>query len=165
MTGNSPMPADRGYRPHVPAIAARSRRTRWLLLASIVVAAALPVIELRTAGDPANWAPQTTPAIFPSIMAMAMSPFGRNTRRLPLDEFERDALCRASMHAQTITALSIAALFIWLTLAARFGWPMPRATHQWVALGIAATGIAATLPVLLAEWMVPLPPPEDDTLV
>lgn len=163
MTETPYVPAGGGYDPSAPAIPRRSRRTRWLLIASIVIAAGLPVIELRTVGDPTRWLPETTPAIFPSIMAMAMSPFGRTARKFPFDAFERDTLQRASVHAHTVTVLGIAALFVWLTLAARFGWAMPRATHQWVALGIAMTGIAATLPVLFAEWMIPLPPLDDDT--
>ncbi len=150
-----------GYDPHAPTIPLRSTRTRWLLLAATVLAATLPVIELRTPGDPNAWLPQVTPAIFPSIMGMAMSPFGRTTRALPLDEFECDALARAAVRANFVVVLGIAALFVWLTLAARLGWMMPTAPRHWMALGIAATGISASLPVLFAEWMVPLPPSED----
>ncbi len=153
--------ATAGYDPQAPTIPLRSTRTRWLLLAATILAAALPAIELRTPGDPDAWLPQVTPAIFPSIMGMAMSPFGRTTRALPLDEFERDALARASVRANIAVVFGIAALFAWLTLAARLGWPMPTATRHWTALGIAATGIAASLPVLFAEWMVPLPPIEE----
>ncbi|MDJ0277225.1 hypothetical protein QLH51_10505 [Sphingomonas sp. 2R-10] len=147
-----------GYDPHAPTIPGRSGRTRWLLLAAAILAVALPVIELRADGDPAAWLPEVTPAIFPSIMAMAMSPFGRSTRALPLDEFERDALARASVRANLVIVLGIAALFVWLALASRLGWPMPTQPRHWMALGIAATGIAASLPVLFAEWMIPLPP-------
>jgi hypothetical protein len=154
-------PATSGYDPHAPIIPGRSPRTRWLLLAATIVAVALPVIELRADGDPGAWLPQTTPAILPSIMAMAMSPFGRTTRALPLDEFERDALARASVRAHLVVTLGIAALFAWLVLAARLGWPMPTQPRHWTALGFAATGIAASLPVLFAEWMIPLPPAED----
>lgn len=150
-----------GYDPQAPTIPLRSNRTRWLLLAATILAVTLPVIELRTPGDPNAWLPQVTPAIFPSIMGMAISPFGRTTRALPLDEFERDALARASVRANFVVVLGIAALFAWLTLASRFGWLMPTATRHWTALGIAATGIAASLPVLFAEWMVPLPPTEE----
>ena len=150
-----------GYDPHAATIPGRSRRTRWLLLAATMLAAALPVIELRTPGDPGSWAPEVTPAIFPSIMAMGMSPFGRTTRELPLDEFERAALAQAHVRAHAVTMVGIAALFVWLTLAHRFGWPMPSQTRHWVALGMATTGIVASLPVLFAEWMVPLPPPEE----
>ncbi len=151
----------KGYDPHAPTIPARSRRTRWLLLAATVLAASLPVIELHNSSDPGTWLPEVTPAIFPSIMAMAMSPFGRTTRSLPLDEFERDTLARAGMHAQLVIVIGLAALFVWLTFAAKFEWLMPTQPRHWMALGIAVVGIAASLPVLFAEWMVPLPPSDD----
>ncbi|MCI1142661.1 hypothetical protein MOP88_10810 [Sphingomonas sp. WKB10] len=80
------------------------------------------------------------------------------------DEFERTALSDAMRRAYLIDILAVSMLFVWLMLASRLGWPMPATTSQWGAIGYATVMTMLTLPVLFAEFMVPMPDPEDEPL-
>ena len=55
----------------------------------------------------------------------------------------------------------VTALFLWLMAASRAGWSMPVTSGQWGAIGFATVMTMLTLPIIFAEFMVPMPDPED----
>lgn len=77
------------------------------------------------------------------------------------DECERDLLQRASSYSYRVVLALLLCGLAWLAYAARFGGPAPRSWQQWASLAIVVTGIGAALPVLFAEFLVPLPPKGD----
>ncbi|MFE8585701.1 hypothetical protein ACFX59_16565 [Sphingomonas sp. NCPPB 2930] len=149
----------------------RPRRywVRWGLLGGLGFVAAIPVMEMLVPGD-AN-------GVFPNVMSMSMllvatslsSPFARQswlTKRgfESYDEYERDALLSAARRAYLVNLIVIGLLFTWLTFAARVGWPMPQTYRQWGAVGYATVMMMLILPIMFAEFMVPMPDAEDETL-
>lgn len=46
--------------------------------------------------------------------------------------------------------------------ASHAGWPAPATSGQWGAIGYATVMTMLTLPIIFAEFMVPMPDPEDD---
>lgn len=145
----------------------RSRAILWFGALGIVVAIAMPILEmLDTVEDE-----QRTAAFLPFAILLivpVMSPFGRSrlsigAREEPdFDEHERAILARAGAVSHQWTVGLILLSFIWFYLASRNGWPMPSTPMDWSSWGFGLVSIALTLPVLFAEIMVPLPPAEEE---
>jgi hypothetical protein len=78
-----------------------------------------------------------------------------------LDERESIVKARAgSISGAIVTVLVVMGCF-YGGYASVFGWWMPRATVEWVYLGLSIEAFALTLPVLVASWLQPRPDPED----
>lgn len=81
---------------------------------------------------------------------------------LPLDERELMLKARAeSVAGMIVTALAMLGCF-YGGYAAVFGTWMPRATVEWVYLGLGFQAAAFALPVWVASWMQPKPDLEDE---
>ena len=147
------------------------KRTRWLppFLALMMVASALiAVLEVFDNGKDTDRYPDLVIFWLPILVATLSSPFARDAWIGPratkmFDEFERDALARATARAYAILMLLLIPLFGWLWLANVNGWPAPRNALDWSSLGLAVLFIGAILPIFFAEIMVPFPPAEDSS--
>lgn len=147
----------------------RRASTRWVLAAGLALLIALPVIEMMSPGDPSRVFPNVMPMAMLLVIASMMSPFSREaifTERglSTYDEFERGALLAALRRSYLVLLLVVAALFVWLALGTRFGWPLPTLARQWTAIGFALLIAMLALPATFAEFMVPMPDPDDDYL-
>lgn len=147
--------------------AIKRRRLLPYFLGSMMVAmAVIGVSETLGGSKDDEQFPNMIPFILPFILASLGSPFARDAwlgprRDKVFDEFERDALARATTRAYSVVTSLLIALFIWLWLASVNGWPLPRTPLDWSSLGVAIMGIGAVLPIFFAEIMVPLPPADD----
>lgn len=141
----------------------RRREARWAMLLGLVGVVAMPVIDLVKPGG------NTFPLLMLFIVGSTMSPFTRkpflsDSGFAVFDEFERQALLMALRRAYLISLVIVCAIFAWLCVAQRFGWPMPDRPHQWFTLGTALLIVMAALPVVIAEWTVPFPDPADEPI-
>ena len=99
------------------------------------------------------------------LAAHLMRLFG--PRMVPIDGSgldEREAVVKAragSISGAIVTVLAIIFCF-YAAYASVFGLWMPRATLEWVYLGLAIQAFAFALPVLVASWLQPSPDPEDE---
>lgn len=149
----------------------RPRRyaVRWGLVAGLASIMAIPVFAMLGVGDHGGIVPNVMPWSVLLLVSSMGSPFTREAWLSPrgfatYDEFERAALSDAMRRAYLIDILAVTALFAWLMIASRLGWPMPATTSQWGAIGYATVMTMLTLPILFAEFMVPMPDPEDQPL-
>lgn len=145
----------------------RRRSTRWLLVFGLVVAVGFAVAQVLLPHDPGRMVVGNPGLYMPLILGASLSPFARETwftsRGLAaFDEFERDAMRRAMANGYRTLLILVALVFGWLWLAAASGWPLPRTAYDWSAVGIALTLTGAALPVLFAEFTVPMPPAGDE---
>lgn len=98
--------------------------------------------------------------------AVAGSPFLRDTWRSwksapVLDEHERLVIAQAQAKSYAVLAAAIMAALLYSQLARGFGWWLPRAAdlNELYLPVIVMIGI---LPIVIAEWTVPLPPADDE---
>jgi hypothetical protein len=148
----------------------RSRLLRWALLVGVLTTLAIPVIEtLRPDSD--HGTAGYAGLVYPLLIAMLFSPFARAPwlmawGRAQFDEFETAALNRATIAAYATLLIMVVAALLYMWLASMAGWRAPATPAAWAAWGFALAGLGLSLPVIYAEWMVPLPPPigpdEDD---
>jgi hypothetical protein len=150
------------YRRHRP------RNLRFLPLAvlvAIVLGYILMVAPPNTGFG--NWRLPFAGALlffFGFLAANLMRLFG--PRIVPVDGSaldERELVLRAragNISGLIITVLAIIGCF-YGGYASVFHLWMPRATIEWVYLGLAIHGFAFALPVLVASWLQPSPDPED----
>ena len=141
----------------------RRRETRWTMLLGLGLVAAAPVIDLLKPGA------GVMPLFSLLFVACSMSPFTREAFLVDkgfaaFDEFERQALLMALRRAYLVDMVLIVALFGWLSAGQRLGWPIPHLAHQWFTLGGALLIVMAALPALIAEWTVPFPDVEEQSL-
>lgn len=147
----------------------RNRYTPWVIGFSFVVSTTVAVIALLS---PARHATNIILCFTLPIASCAASPFAREAwltqaGRATYDEFERDALRRATQRAYGVLLLLLVLLFGGLWIAGFTGQHLASEPATWATLGLALTGIGAALPVLFAELLVPFPPvddPEEDDL-
>jgi len=146
----------------------RRAHTRWTL--AVLFAAMLTWLAIATftstpedRGVPGVifiWAP----------IAMTSSPFARDTwlttRGLEqFDEFERAALARATSRAYLLFVLGVPAALGLVAAQLHFGAAIAITPRLLVIWAMAVLAIGLTLPVLIAEWTVPiLPPAESEDL-
>ena len=161
-----------GYDPvkwnlHSAAPVKRRPYVRWVLLATVLVAPALAGAELVWG----NRQPGLFPEGLPPFLALAtfsigMSPFANGRARWqPRDEFESAAIATATRRAYIVLIALLMAGIAWLWLATARHGAVPTLPKDWIAIGFALLVVAINLPVLFAEFAVPLPPvaePEDD---
>ena len=98
----------------------------------------------------------------PAIIGMSLSPFGRarlwgSHKELPVDEFEKDALNRASRVSFNIAIILAALTCFWCELGLRMNWPIPASPQHWSQLAWTFLVVGLTLPVFIAELMIPMP--------
>lgn len=148
----------------------RPRRyaVRWGLVAGLASVLAIPVFAMLGTGDH-GIVPNVMPCSVLLFVSSIGSPFTREAWLSPrgfatYDEFERAALSDAMRRAYLIDILAVSGLFVWLMVASRAGWPTPATTSQWGAIGYATIMTMLTLPILFAEFMVPMPDLEDEPL-
>ena len=150
---------------------ARPRRysVRWGMVAGLGLILTIPLMAMLGAGERGGLIPNVVPLSMPALISSLHSPFTREAWLSPrgfetFDEFERTALSDAMRRAYLIDIFAICGLFLWLMAATRLGWPMPATIGQWGAIGYATVMTLLTLPILFAEFMVPMPDPEDESL-
>lgn len=141
----------------------RRRSTRWVLVAGMLIAAGYAVARMFPLAAPDTLWGFEPVVLLPLVLGVRLSPFGRESWLTPrglsvLDECERDMLQRASSYGYLALLALLLLGLAWLSYATRFGAPAPRSWQQWGSLAILLTGIGAALPILFAEWLVPLPP-------
>lgn len=156
---------------HAHEMKRRPRRywVRWGLVAGLASVMAIPVFAMIGAGDHGGIVPNVMPFSMLLFVTSIGSPFTREAWLSPrgfatYDEFERAALSDAMRRAYLIDILAIVGLFAWLMIASRLGWPVPATFSQWGAIGYALLMTMLTLPIVFAEFMVPMPDAEDEPL-
>lgn len=142
----------------------RPRRywVRWGMVGSTVIALAA------TALQGVNDHPPLFFSALPGLL-MSMSPFARDSWAADkglgvYDEFEQAALLRATARAFATYIGLIALLVSWMITAPGLGWPVPTRSTQWIGWLVTLLIIGISLPATLAEFMVPMPDAEDETL-
>ncbi|WP_294334002.1 hypothetical protein [uncultured Sphingomonas sp.] len=139
----------------------RRRSTRWVVLAAIslmlVYAGACPWVT-----DKDAYLRLLTPFVLLMTIAVSASPFRIQSRRrdeaVVFDEFQRDTLQRATMRSFQVLLLLVGLVFGWLCVASSFRWPMPAAPQDWFLWGGAILYAGLLLPILFAEFTIPMPP-------
>lgn len=144
----------------------RHRATPFLLAFMMLVMAVTAVMEMLDGGTETRRIGNFFPMAVTMMIAMLGSPFARDAWLDPrvekmFDEFERDALARATTRSYSTLMAILVAVFTWQWVATVNGWPMPRTPLDWWSMGMAVVGIGAVLPIFFAEIMVPMPPAED----
>ncbi len=147
----------------------RRASTRWLLAAGFAALALLPVFTIAVPDDGHRILPNVMPFTMLLIAAGLRSPYMRDTiltdRGLEAyDEFERAALMTALRRAYLTIFLLVIALFIWLAIGVKAGWPTPTQPMQWFTIGYTLLITMLALPATFAEFAVPMPDPEDEML-
>ncbi|WP_203310250.1 hypothetical protein [Sphingomonas beigongshangi] len=141
----------------------RSRHLRWYLLAAVVGSVALAVAQpllpdAHGSSLPLGW-----------FVAMAMfnvsrgrSPFARDQWYVGRhDEFEREAILRATQWAYRIVVILMIAALTWCAVATAYALPMPRRWGDWAVWALTLAAVASNLPTLFAEFAIPFPSDED----
>jgi len=100
---------------------------------------------------------------------IGFSPFARDSWAADqgvgvYDEFEQAALLRATARAFATYIGLIALLITWMISAPGLGWPVPTRPMQWTGWLVTLLVIGISLPATFAEFMVPMPDAEDETL-
>lgn len=141
---------------------------RWFLVFAALMALIIPIIDTISPINSGDWvAKGGMSIILPLVLGTGLSPFGRvwwfdRRAQSIFDEFELAALGRATKRAY-LTFMSIVLLGIfWMWLAGIWDLPKPELPSTWSAWGFLLLGYGIALPVLYAEWMVPLPPSDSD---
>lgn len=147
----------------------RSRYTRWVLLVGLLLVLAVPVIAMLEPGSPDRLLPNVAPLSMLLIVGTATSPFAQNafmTERglATYREAERAALLTAMRWAFLADILLVAGTFVWLAVAQTLGWPLPHQSSQWTAVGFTLVIAMAMLPMMLAEFIVPMPDDENQII-
>lgn len=146
------------------------RRNKWVPYAiggTMAISLLIGILEGLDKGTDADESELANllPLVLPFAFAVIMSPFARDAwvgpREAAFDEFESDALARASRRAFNICLFFVLGLFVWFWQAALWGWPMHHTPLDWSTLGLALFFSGAALPILFAEIGVPIPPDDD----
>lgn len=142
----------------------RPRRywVRWALAGATMVA--LTATALYGTDD--------RPPLFLSFLpglVIGFSPFARDSWAADkglgvYDEFEQAALLRATARAFAAYIALVALLVSWMITAPGLGWPVPTRPMQWTGWLVTLLVIGISLPATFAEFMVPMPDAEDETL-
>ena len=155
---NGKIAAADGRTPPAPP---RRATTRHAIALSLVAGWAMAAAAWVRPADEAMLNPFIV--VLPMIAAAA-SPFARSRLTQAgmacFDEFERDALLRATTRAYLTLAGGVMLGLGAVMLATLFGMRALTARDLAVAM-LAVTGTAVALPILFAEAMVPLPPRAD----
>lgn len=147
----------------------RREHTRWVLLVGLLFVMAVPVIAMLRPGSLDRLLPNLGPLSMVLIMGSTMSPFTQNafmTERglAKYGEPARTALLTAMRWAFLADILLVAGTFVWLAVGQTSGWPLPHQPSQWTAVGFALVITMAMLPMLLAEFIVPMPHGENQII-
>lgn len=147
----------------------RRRRagTKWLILLSLLLMFAMAVVDLVDPFPDRHGLPNLFGVLMPAVVAASLSPFARESwltakGRESYDEFERHAYARATLRAYLVFLGVVGAAFAYLWAAATLRWPLPLGPRGWATWGIVLLVTGAALPLLVAEIMVPIPPPEEE---
>jgi len=100
-------------------------------------------------------------------MGLYHSPFSRDMwlrkTKPGYDEFELSALANATQKSYGILLLSILTLTAWCYFGSSQGWTYPASKQDWWILGVVFLNIGIGLPILIVEFTVPMPSPNDLT--
>lgn len=142
----------------------RRRRywVRWAMAGSTVVALSMAAFH------GTNDHPSPFLAFLPGLF-MSMSPFARDSWATDrgqgvYDEFEQAALLRATARAFAAYIGLVAVLISWMITAPGLGYPVPTRPMQWTSWLVTLLVVGVSLPATFAEFMVPMPDVEDETL-
>lgn len=153
-----------------------ARRHRWVRYAALVPFVAMPAFAAIALG---GWSERfawldTVSTLLPTIGLIAwittlFSPFGPRPPRPSwqpaqpsLDERERQIVAAAHGASYWVAAGLLVAAFVYGGFAAVRGWWMPRGGEDYGALALSSAVMLLALPVAIAEWRAPYPPPEDE---
>lgn len=141
----------------------RPRRywVRWGLAGSTVIA--LASVMLARSDHPPFFL-MALPGFFVSFSPFARESWASGQGLTVYDEFEHAALLRATARAFATYIGLIALLVSWMITAPGLGWPVPTGPMQWTGWLVALLVIGISLPATFAEFMVPMPDAEDETL-
>ncbi len=142
------------------------RRRPWIKWAMVLAVASTILLAIAEGGSSLVTIPNPSLVCLP-LLAVVPSPFGRHgwmgERALTqYDEFEQVALLRATLMSHIILLGSVMMFLVWMAVGSGLGWPVPGTRQAWAALAMACFSIGISLPVMIAEWIIPLPPHSDD---
>lgn len=142
------------------------RRRSWIKWAMVVAVASTILLAIAEGGSSLVSIPNPSLVCLP-LLAVVLSPFGRHgwmgERALgQYDEFERVALLRATSTSNIILLGSVMMFLVWMAVGSGLGWPVPDTRQAWAALAMACFSIGISLSVMIAEWIIPLPPHSHD---
>ncbi len=142
----------------------RPRRywVRWGLAGGSIVA--LTATALSGANDHPPLLLSFLPGFFIGFSPFARDSWAADKGLSVYDEFEQAALLRATARAFASYIGLIALLVGYMVSAPGFGWPVPVRPMQWTGWLVTLLVIGISLPPTFAEFMVPMPDAEDDTL-
>jgi|GEM_PF-1142527 len=145
----------------------RRKHWGWALGLAMAMTLTIPAIALFAPVDgDFKFTAVFVSALLPLMVALQQSPFAREMwfgrERANLDEFEREALLRATRRAYRLLMALIIALCVWLWVATALDWPTPQRFEQWTGIAISMTAIGLALPIFFAETSVPHPPETDE---
>jgi hypothetical protein len=102
---------------------------------------------------------------FIAVLGVAFSPFNgvawMTRKNLRLDEFGDQAINRAAKIAFRTVVILAALLCLWCKIGLATGLPAPRTEVHWSQWAWTFFALAAALPVLIAEIIIPMPPTGD----
>lgn len=148
---------------HASSMKQRRRRywVRWALVGSTLAALGATML---TKGDHPPIFLIVLPGIFASYSPFARESWATGRGRTVYDEFERTAILTATARAFATFLGLVTLLLGWLAIAPKWDWPTPQASGEWIGWLLTMLVIGTALPATFAEFMVPMPEPEDDTL-
>ncbi|MEJ8631326.1 hypothetical protein P0F65_18955 [Sphingomonas sp. I4] len=120
--------------------------------------------------DPADeWRPPADLRDRPARHLCLLLPFARESwatgrGRAVYDEFEQTAILTATARAFATFLGLVTLLLGWLAIAPKWDWPTPQGSGPWIGWLLTMLVVGTSLPATFAEFMVPMPEPEDEPL-
>jgi hypothetical protein len=102
--------------------------------------------------------------VIPVGFGMSFSPFAAgvwSSPKMQQDEFEEQATNRATKYAFKIVVILATLLCLWRYIGIAYGLPSPNTAVHWSQWAWTFFSLGAALPVLIAEWIIPMPPKDD----
>jgi cytochrome bd-type quinol oxidase subunit 2 len=144
----------------------RSRSARWWLLAALLAAIGGVIAAPFYGGAQNGEQFIALPLAVLSVIGLYLSPFSRDLligdQNAHYDEHEQLILLKASQKAFRLMVLLMLIFATWCWAGADGGVTAPRRAFDFSALFSGILWGITTLPVLLAEWSLPLPKPGED---
>ncbi len=144
----------------------RRASAKWVMGAGLALALAAAIaLPILHTSYPVTGAPPLATTATLAFVGAAFSPFSRgiwiNKAKARLDEFERNALNRATHTAYRIMALLAVLLCFWCALGTENHWPAPTQPSDWAQMAWTFTALGLVLPVFFAELIIPMPPNDE----
>lgn len=140
----------------------RHRSAAWLLGLGLLLGLINGIYAVVNPQDNLPKVEQLLPFTFPVLIGFMLSPFAKRMfADVSNDEFERAALSRATRHSYVVLTGLIMALCLWLWLGGVYGLQAAPNSQTWFVLSGVFFCISCSLPVLIAELIIPMPPKGD----